>query len=172
MRNIILSLSNGMHQFARYAAVSALLIMFLTVMVQVIARYVFSTPPIWTEDVARYMMVWSGLLGATLSFKTRADAVLVESVFPNRPHFLAVMAESIQTTAIVIFLGPVVWFCFFGLQGGLAKGYLARQAGLTVDTLGIAKVWIALAVPLSMIIILIHLLARWFETTPTTKEDY
>lgn len=171
MRHIIISISEGMHQFARVAAVSALAMMFLTVMIQVIARYVFSSPPIWTEDVARYMMVWSGLLGATLAFKARTDAVLVDSVFPKRPHFLGVLAESIQTTAVVIFLGPVVWFCFFGLHGGLAKGYLARQAGLTVDTLGIAKVWIALAVPISMIIILVHLLARWLDSKPPIKED-
>jgi len=48
-----------------------------------------------------------------------------------------------------------------GLRGGFAKGYLARQSGLTADTLGIPMVWISVAVPLSMIIILIHLFARW-----------
>ena len=48
-------------------------------------RYVFSSPPVWTEDVARYAMVWTGLLGATLSFKTRSDAVLMDSVFPEPP---------------------------------------------------------------------------------------
>ena len=47
------------------------------------------------------------------------------------------------------------------LRGGFAKGYLARQSGLTADTLGIPMVWISVAVPLSMIIILIHLFARW-----------
>ena len=31
--------------------------------IQVVARYVFSEPPGWTEEGARYAMVWSGLLG-------------------------------------------------------------------------------------------------------------
>jgi len=135
--------------------------MFLTVMIQVVARYVFSSPPTWTEDVARYLMVWTGLLGATLSFRQRADAVLMQSVFPRRPHRLGFLAETIQSAAILSFVLPVLYFCFIGLRGGFAKGYLARQAGLTVDTLGISMVWIAMIIPIAMIVILIHLAARW-----------
>ena len=48
-----------------------------------------------------------------------------------------------------------------GLRLTGAKGYLARQSGLTADTLGIPMAWISVAVPVSMIIILIHLFARW-----------
>jgi TRAP-type C4-dicarboxylate transport system permease small subunit len=161
MRRLVIGLSDAIHALARRAAILALVIMFATVMVQVVARYIFSAPPVWTEDVARYMMVWTGLLGATLSFKTRADAVLLNSVFPARPRLLGYLAEALQGAAVVVFVGPVLYFCFIGLRGGFAKGYLARQAGLTADTLGIPMVWIAAAVPLSMAIILIHLAARW-----------
>ena len=163
MSQIIISASNGVHAVTRKVAVFAVCLMFLTVMIQIIARYVFSSPPIWTEDVARYAMVWTGLLGATLSFKTRADAVLMDSVFPKRPHTLALCAEAIQSAAVLTFVLPVLYFCFVGLKGGFAKGYLARQSGLTADTLGIPMSWISVSVPLAMIIILIHLAARWAE---------
>jgi TRAP-type C4-dicarboxylate transport system permease small subunit len=166
MRRIVISVSNGIHETARRVAVLTVCGMFVTVMVQVVARYVFSSPPTWTEDVARYMMVWTGLLGATLSFKTHSDAVLMQSVFPARPHFLGLLAEAIQTAAILTFTLPVIYYCFVGLRGGFAKGYLARQSGLTADTLGIQMVWIAVIVPIAMIIILIHLAARWAEETP------
>ena len=161
MRNVVIATSNSVHWFVRRVAVLAVCLMFFTVMVQIIARYVFSSPPVWTEDVARYAMVWTGLLGATLSFKTRSDAVLMDSVFPKRPHILAFVAEAIQSAAVLIFVLPVVYFCFIGLRGGFAKGYLARQSGLTADTLGIPMVWISVSVPLAMIIILLHLAARW-----------
>jgi TRAP-type C4-dicarboxylate transport system permease small subunit len=161
MRHFIISTSDRLHLIMRRVAVFAVCVMFLTVVVQIIARYVFSSPPVWTEDVARYAMVWTGLLGATLSFKTRLDAVLMNSVFPKRPNYLGYLADAIQSAAVLIFVLPVVYFCFIGLRGGFAKGYLARQSGLTADTLGIPMVWISLAVPLSMIIILIHLFARW-----------
>jgi TRAP-type C4-dicarboxylate transport system permease small subunit len=161
MRRMIIGLSNGVHKAVRRIAVLAVCLMFCTVMIQIVARYVFSAPPVWTEDVARYAMVWTGLLGATLSFKTRSDAVLMGSVFPARPHVLGHLSEAIQSAAVLTFVLPVVYFCFMGLKGGLAKGYLARQSGLTADTLGIPMVWISVSVPLSMIIILLHLAARW-----------
>jgi TRAP-type C4-dicarboxylate transport system permease small subunit len=161
MASAIVALSNGLHRVARAAAVLTLCVMFATVMIQVFARYGFSAPPTWTEDVARYMMVWTGLLGATLSFKTRSDAVLLQSVFPAPPAVLGAIAEAVHSLAILTFTLPVVYFCFVGLRGGFAKGYLARQAGLTADTLGIQMVWIAAAVPLALIIILVHLAARW-----------
>ena len=161
MRNTIIAASNSVHRVARRAAVFAVCLMFLTVVLQIIARYVFSAPPVWTEDVARYAMVWTGLLGATLSFKTRADAVLMQSVAPERPHLLGYIAEAVHSAAVLIFVLPVVYFCFIGLRGGFAKGFLARQSGLTADTLGIPMVWISMSVPIAMIIILLHLAARW-----------
>lgn len=161
MRQIILTTSDRLHLIMRRVAVLAVCVMFITVVIQIIARYVFSSPPVWTEDIARYAMVWTGLLGATLSFKTQSDAVLMQSVFPKPPHLLAFVAQAIQSAAVLIFILPVIYFCFIGLKGGFAKGYLARQSGLTADTLGIPMVWISLAVPLAMIIIMIHLFARW-----------
>ena len=161
MRQIILTTSDSLHLIMRRVAVLAVCVMFITVVIQIIARYVFSSPPVWTEDIARYAMVWTGLLGATLSFKTQSDAVLMQSVFPKPPHLLAFVAQAIQSAAVLIFILPVIYFCFIGLKGGFAKGYLARQSGLTADTLGIPMVWISLAVPLAMIIIMIHLFARW-----------
>ncbi|ASM74464.1 MULTISPECIES: TRAP transporter small permease [Roseobacteraceae] len=165
MRHAIVLASNSVHEVTRRIAVLAVCLMFLTVMLQIIARYIFSAPPIWTEDVARYAMVWTGLLGATMSFKTRSDAVLMQSIFPRPPHVLAVLAEAIQSAAVLIFVLPVVYFCFMGLRGGFSKGYLARQSGLTTDTLGIPMVWISVSVPLAMLIILLHLAARWADNT-------
>ncbi|MDB4053167.1 TRAP transporter small permease subunit [Octadecabacter sp.] len=161
MRDIIISTSDCLHLVMRRVAVFAVCLMFVTVVVQIIARYAFSSPPVWTEDVARYAMVWTGLLGATLSFKTQSDAVLMQSVFPDSPHGLAFFAKAVQSVAVLTFILPVIYFCFVGLRGGFAKGYLARQSGLTADTLGIPMAWISVAVPVSMIIILIHLFARW-----------
>ncbi len=171
MRQFIIATSNALHQLARTVAIIAVAGMFVTVMIQVIARYGFASPPIWTEDVARYMMVWTGLLGTTLSFKTRADAVLMQSIFPKRPALLGVVADAIRSAAVLTFILPVVYFSFIGLRGGIAKGYLGRQAGLTADTLGIAMVWIAVIVPVAMLIILVHLAAQWAGDRPQEMDD-
>ncbi|MEN8832090.1 MAG: TRAP transporter small permease subunit [Pacificibacter sp.] len=171
MRQIIVSASNGIHQVARRAAVFTVCAMFVTVMIQIVARYAFSSPPVWTEDIARYSMVWTGLLGATLSFKTNSDAILMDTVFPKRPHIMGLVTDAIQTAAILTFTLPVIYFCFVGLKGGFSKGYLMRQSGLTADTLGIPMVWISMSVPIAFIIILLHLAARWAAPQSVTTND-
>lgn len=138
--------------------------MLITVLIQVFARYCLNSPPSWTEEIARYMMVWSGMLGATLSFKRRADPVLIEDIATGKFHRFRIVTRVVRSAAVLTFLLPVVYFSFFNLKGVFGKGYLSRQANLTADTLGFPMSWIAIAVPLCAMIIIIHLLSRWFES--------
>jgi TRAP-type C4-dicarboxylate transport system permease small subunit len=49
---------------------------------QVISRYVFSSPSSWTEEVARFLMIWVGLLGAAYAFRTGVHLGL--DLLPNK----------------------------------------------------------------------------------------
>ena len=114
MRSLFIGLSATIHQAVRRLAMLSLLLMFLTMLVQIFARYGFDAPPTWTEEVARYLMVWTGLLGATMSFHQRADAVLMDSVMPAR---LRGLAHGLQSAAVLVFLLPVLYFSFFSWRG-------------------------------------------------------
>lgn len=160
MRHPIVLLSDRIHVVIRQLAVLAVAVMFVTVMFQIVARYIFASPPPWTEDVARYMMVWTGMMGATLSFKTGTDAVLMDSILPPRPSWLGWLSDCIHALAVLTFIGPVIWFSLFSIRGEFGRGYLGRQAGLTSESLGIPMVWISCIVPVAMIIIAIHLAAH------------
>ena len=37
---------------------------------QVISRYAFASPSSWTEEVARFLLIWIGVLGAAYAFRT------------------------------------------------------------------------------------------------------
>lgn len=37
---------------------------------QVISRYLFSSPSSWTEEIARFLLIWIALLGAVYAFRT------------------------------------------------------------------------------------------------------
>lgn len=167
MTRILLSVSHALDRAARLGALTCLAVMFAVVMLQVVSRYVFNSPPSWAEELARYMMIWLGLLGATMSFKSRMDAVLVDSVFPARPHWLGVFADLVHSLAVLMFLGPIIYYSVLGVGGSVSRGFLARQAMQSSDTLGIPMVWISVAVPLFAVICVIHLLARW--ATPAEK---
>lgn len=164
MRRLIRTVSNAIHWLARYGAMLCVFTMFITVLVQVLARYVLNSPPAWTEEIARYMMVWSGMLGATLSFKNRMDPILVEDIAPRLPRTFQILTRLIRSLAILVFLLPVLYFSFFNLRGQFGRGFIGRQALLTADTLGFPMSWMAVAVPLAAVIIIIHLIARWTES--------
>ena len=37
---------------------------------QVVSRYIFTSPSSWTEEVARFLLIWVGVLGAAYAFRT------------------------------------------------------------------------------------------------------
>ncbi|HEY7804421.1 MAG TPA: TRAP transporter small permease subunit, partial [Orrella sp.] len=54
-------LSGITDRVADVTALVAIAVLVAAVMLQVIARYVFQSPPPWTEELARYAMIWAGL---------------------------------------------------------------------------------------------------------------
>ena len=58
MRRTIALVSYGIDRFCRAAGIGFLSLMMLLVLFQVLARYIFQAVPVWTEDAARYCMIW------------------------------------------------------------------------------------------------------------------
>lgn len=48
----------------RYGTYLFLLVVVAMVLLQVASRYIFADPPLWTEEFARYALVWTTFLGA------------------------------------------------------------------------------------------------------------
>ena len=151
----LVALSNAIDRACRVGAAVSLALMVLLIAIQVIARYVFSEPPGWTEEGARYAMVWSGLLGATVAFKAGADPVLIKLV---RLEGSAAIAW-LRAATVVLFLGPILYFCVFGPGQDIARGFLARSASRNSEAIGLSMVWFTAALPVALVAILIHVAA-------------
>ena len=54
----------------RTIGAAALLVLFALIVAQVVMRYGFGVTPFFTEEVARYALVWSVLAGAAVSIRT------------------------------------------------------------------------------------------------------
>ena len=129
------------------------------VSIQVVARYLLQSPPTWTEELARYAMVWGGLLGATVAFKSRFDPTLIKPPV-DKSKAIVFWAGVMRTSAVVIFMTPVLYFSIFGPGMDPSRGFLARSLVRTADTLGFPMFYISVAVPIAAAVILIHLAAR------------
>ena len=58
------------------ALVFLLIAMTLTVFSQVIARYIFEAPLSWSEELARFILIWVSMLSAAYAFKTKSHFAL------------------------------------------------------------------------------------------------
>ena len=154
----LVRLSAGLDRLCRLGAAAGLVVMVGLIAVQVVARYVFAEPPAWTEEGARYAMVWSGLLGATIAFRAGADPVLVKIALLTDGR-LARLGAALRAAAVGIFLGPLLYFCLFGPGLDPARGFLARAAARQAESLGLSMAWFAAALPVAIAVILIHLVA-------------
>lgn len=160
---IVVALSRGIDRLASALSMMFLVVLVGAVMTQVVARYVLNSPPAWTEELARYAMIWAGLMGATLSFKRRFDPALIGAAKADRPAWVSAVTGAIQGLAVLIYLLPILWFSFFGPNMNPERSFLVRHSRMTAETLGFPTLLVAVAVPLMIVFILIHLLARPFE---------
>jgi hypothetical protein len=74
---------------------------------------------------------------------------------------MAVITGTVQSAVVIIYLTPVLWYCFFGPGNNPARGFLLRHSRTTADALDFSTLWVAIAVPVMIVIILVHLIARW-----------
>ena len=155
----MIALSAKIDRVCLFLAKTALVGMVGVIMLQVVSRYGLRRPPVWTEELARYLMVWGGLLGATAAFRRATDPAVVraDENARDRRAFFAKLA--IGLTAI-IFVGPILYFSLLGADMDPARSFIMRMSARTSPGLGLNLAYIAAAIPTVCVVILIHLAAR------------
>lgn len=142
------------------AIVSALLaIVALAVMTQVLVRFVLTAAGInisapWTEELARYTLIWMVFLGAAVGVRHARMIALEFGVrkLPARagvPIRYAVMIMSIA---------------FFGLLFWVGLDFLELGRSETSPVLGITKDRVYWAMPVGMVLMILNSLALIAET--------
>ena len=125
------------------AAVMAAMV--LTVLWQVATRYLLRDPSSVTEELARFGLVWLGLLGASYGFGQRAHLAI--ELIPRTRFLELVVAVSVAAFAILVLV-----------VGGLRLVYATLALGQTSAALQIERGYVYLALPLSGALILFYTL--------------
>lgn len=155
--------SDAVDYVLRVVGIFFLVVMVALICLQVLARYGFSSPPAWTEEAARYAMVWVGLLGASVSFKAGFDPALIK-IAPTAARRKILIAGAIRAAAVMIFLGPILWYCFMGPKMNVARSFIARSFSTKAETFDMPLIFVAVTVPLFICAIFLHGLAKVGET--------
>ncbi|MEM1145907.1 MAG: TRAP transporter small permease subunit [Pseudomonadota bacterium] len=147
-------LSGRLNSYCWWIASAFILVMVFAVALQVVSRYVFHMPPSWTEELARYAMIWAGYLGATVAFYRREDPVLVTPTV-NRSRLVTVASSLIRSTAVCIFILPILYW-----SPVIVQHHLLRET----ESMGLTSAYVMLVVPVFCVVILVHTLSQLMST--------
>lgn len=116
---------------------------------QVISRYLFNFPIMWTDEIGRYVFIWIVYLGSAAAFKNKSH--LIVDVFTQK------MPQKLQYYLNLFFHIVIILFLFlvfiFGLQ--YAMNNMSNPAYSTsIISLGVAYI----SVPVGALLMIINII--------------
>jgi TRAP-type C4-dicarboxylate transport system permease small subunit len=127
-----------------YRNVLALLMAIMVVCVswQVLSRYAFNSPSSWTEELARFALIWIGLLGSAYAYHLKMHLGLDLLVHKLKPAAARQLKLLLHVLAI-IFAAVVM------LYGGTKLVMMTAELQQYSPALGWSMAWVYLCLPLS-----------------------
>lgn len=153
--SILLSISDFLDKVCKWVIATFMILMTVILSSQVVSRYVFSTGLAWSEEIVRYFMVWIVFLGATCATKdnSQISVTALEEVLPEVPKKLLIYLQKI---IILVYLGIMTWIGFITLK--VAKLQTSPNMEIPMNI-------IYIVIPISMIIMIIHLVSSMYKET-------
>ena len=139
-------------------------LMFLAVFAQVIFRYVLAAPLPWSEELARYLMIWVACLAASEAYrqKSHVGVNLLSDLLPtNFRRWL----HQIVHLAVLILMIVIIY------QGFILSWLLLDQKSPALE---ISMTWPYMAVPVGASFIALHsikFLAQGFKEQPQENQE-
>lgn len=133
--------------------------MAINVLWQVATRFLIGDPSVWTEELARFILIWLGSLGAAYgvgeNFHLEMDFFIQKASPARRKR----MEQAIQIVILLI-AGSIF------IYGGFRLLYLAHDLGQTSPALGVSMTWVYAVLPLSGILMAISCIVNLLNPAP------
>jgi TRAP-type C4-dicarboxylate transport system permease small subunit len=139
-------LSDLLNRISEIVCCGVLLAMTLVVVIQVVCRYFLAASLTWSEEFARYSLVWITFLGGSIAVKKRAHMglhSLVDTLPPKAQHL-------VETLTLICIMGFLSIATLKGFQ--LALFNMAQYSPAMGISIGI----VYFAVPSGSILMLVH----------------
>lgn len=140
--------ARGIEVFSTWAAGACLSVNVGVVLFGVVARYVFNASPIWTEELARYALIWAVLLAGAAALR-RGEHMQIEIVLERLPAGAARAADLLRRLVILAVLA------FMTVMGTY---YAQKVWGMTTLAMNIPRTLPVAAIPGGMGLMLLQFL--------------
>jgi len=94
-----------------WAVIVSFVLMIITVIIQVVARYALPWSPHWTEELARFSFIYMVSLGSGLAVKDRAY-VNVSSILERFTPKRKLLMDNLILSAIILLMGTMFFYSF------------------------------------------------------------
>ena len=145
-------LTNMLDAVLTRCLVGVMLALVIAVLWQVISRYVFSAPSSWTEEAARFLLIWISLLGAVYAFRTGMHLGL--DLLPKKLTGAAALRLKRFTVAVVVLFSAAVL-----VIGGGSLVLLTWELRQYSAVLGLPMSVVYAVIPVSGLLICIYAVA-------------
>ncbi len=159
LTHFIKKLSDLVDRVTGKVVVVLIIAMIITITLQILTR-IFAQALTWTEELSRYLLVWSTFLGATLAYKRglHISVTFVRDLFPK-----------VVQKGIVV-LGVLVSLIFFFLAVWNGFNLISLQIFQVSPAMQVPMRWIYLGIPLGFFIMIIHALSLGLEELGSSRE--
>ena len=118
---------------------------------QIFTRFVTNSPASWSEELARFLLIWIGLLGAAWAYRARAHLGL--------SYFVEKFEEDTQRKlAIVSYLSSALFAVTVMVYGGSQLVLLTLELNQVSASLGVKIGYVYSIIPISGALITIYAL--------------
>ncbi|OOF42429.1 C4-dicarboxylate ABC transporter permease [Rodentibacter trehalosifermentans] len=125
------------------------LVIFCILIAQILSRQVFQSPLIWSEELAKLLFVYVGMLGISVAIR-KQEHVYIDFLTNLMPERIKKIANTF--VQLIIFIG-IFFFIHFGIRNFMS-------ASFPIDALGgISEKWIFASLP----IIAVLMMVRFFQ---------
>lgn len=124
-------------------------VLVVDVLWQVFTRYVMQDPSSFTGELARYLLIWLGLMGASYAFGKRAHLAI--DLFVNSRS-----RRGKQIVQLIIEVCVLLFALLVMVAGGLQLVSITFSLGQTSAALGLPLGYVYLSLPLSGILIIFY----------------
>lgn len=135
--------------FLKWALVALAVFMIATVTWQVFSRYALRAPSSLTEEIARFQLIWLGLLGAVYTFRNRMH-VGIDILVVNLTGKKRLAAELVSLFSVLLFAILIL------IYGGGRLVQLTHELNQTSGALGMRISYVYSIIPISGILICIY----------------
>jgi len=152
-QNKILSIEQVFHHFIKWVLFLITGAMSTSVLLGVLFRYVLKAPLPWSEELARYLMVWGASLGASVAYREGSHIGI--TILVDKLHGTTGKVITGITQIIIIAFMTIVMIEGFGL--------IFKLSGQTSPAMEIPMAWPYLAIPFGCLFILFEALIMIFS---------